>query len=186
MLVGIISQTKFYNLPNPPRHSWIMALELSKNWVSSICFPSQIPCSQKCCHYNWVYHKYDGHILCQFCTLVLYKIDSVWCLFMILDWGIHKVTYVVVSKTFHELLHTQVAQVIFAYIRLMREAGPQPWFYTELQVTEQNKFNWKEKVCWLSCPKLVYTKSVNIRLLWNWKCALWFIFGSLSKTCVNM
>jgi len=31
--------TKFYNLPNPLRHSWIMALELSKNWISSICSP---------------------------------------------------------------------------------------------------------------------------------------------------
>jgi len=26
--------TKFYNQPNPPRHSWIMALELSKSWIS--------------------------------------------------------------------------------------------------------------------------------------------------------
>jgi len=34
--------TKFYNLPIPPRHSWIMALELSKNWIGGICSPSQI------------------------------------------------------------------------------------------------------------------------------------------------
>jgi len=38
--------TKFYYLPNPPRHSWIMALELSKNWISGICSPSWISCSQ--------------------------------------------------------------------------------------------------------------------------------------------
>jgi len=65
--------TKFYNLPNPPRHSWIMALELSKNWISGICSPSWIFCSQKCCHYHWIYHKYDRCILCQFGTLVHFK-----------------------------------------------------------------------------------------------------------------
>jgi len=53
--------TKFYSLPNPIWHSWIMALELSKNWISG-----QLSCSQKCCHYHWIYHKYDGRILCQF------------------------------------------------------------------------------------------------------------------------
>jgi len=63
--------TKFYNLPNPPRHSWIMALELSKNWISVICSPSRIPCSQKCCNYHWINHKYDVRILCQFGTLVI-------------------------------------------------------------------------------------------------------------------
>jgi len=62
--------TKLYNQPNPPRHSWIMAFELSKNWISSICSPSRISCSQKCCHYHWIYHKYDGRILYQFGTLV--------------------------------------------------------------------------------------------------------------------
>jgi len=45
--------TKFYNLLNPPRHSCIMALELSKNWISGICSPSRISCSQKSCHYHW-------------------------------------------------------------------------------------------------------------------------------------
>ena len=35
--------TKFYNLPNPARHSWIVALELSKNWFSGIS-PSGISC----------------------------------------------------------------------------------------------------------------------------------------------
>jgi len=55
--------SKFYNLPNPLRHSWIMALELSKNRISGICSPSQISCSQKCCHYHWIYHKYSMHIL---------------------------------------------------------------------------------------------------------------------------
>ena len=29
-------------LINSPRHSWIMALELSKNWISGICSPSRI------------------------------------------------------------------------------------------------------------------------------------------------
>jgi len=63
--------TKFYNLLNLPRHSWIMALELSKNSISGICSPIRISCSQKCCHYHWNYDKYDGRILCQFGTLVI-------------------------------------------------------------------------------------------------------------------
>ena len=63
--------TKFYNQPNPPRHSWIMALELSKNWISSICSQVEYPAPKKCCHYHWIYHKYDGRILCRFGTLVL-------------------------------------------------------------------------------------------------------------------
>jgi len=67
--VGIISRpscipAKF------PRHFWIMNLELSKTLISGICSPSQIFCSQKCCHYHWIYHKYDGCILWQFGTLV--------------------------------------------------------------------------------------------------------------------
>ena len=47
-----------------------MALELSKNWISGICSPSRISCSQKCCHYHWINHKFDGRFLCQFGTLV--------------------------------------------------------------------------------------------------------------------
>ena len=66
MLVGIISRPSSIT-----RHFWIMALELSKNWLSSICSPSRISCSQKCCHYHWTYHKYDVRILCPFGTLVL-------------------------------------------------------------------------------------------------------------------
>ena len=62
--------TKFYNQPNPQAH-WIMALELSKNWISCICSPSQISCFQKCCHYHYIYHNYDGRILCQFGTLII-------------------------------------------------------------------------------------------------------------------
>jgi len=66
--------TKFYNLPNAksPRHSWIMALELSKNWISGIWWKFLLP---KCCHYHLIYHKYDGHILCQFGTLVSISLD---------------------------------------------------------------------------------------------------------------
>jgi len=32
--------------------------------------PSRMSCSQKCCHYHWIEHKYDGCILCQFGNLV--------------------------------------------------------------------------------------------------------------------
>jgi len=67
--------TKVYNLPNSPRHSWIMTLELSKKWISGTCSPSRISCFQKCCHYHWINHKYDGRILCQFDTLVYYYVN---------------------------------------------------------------------------------------------------------------
>jgi len=63
--------TKFYNLPNLPRHFWIMALELFKNWISNMSSLSPISCSQKRCHYHWIYHKYDMHILCLFGFLVI-------------------------------------------------------------------------------------------------------------------
>jgi len=71
--------TKFYNLPNLPRHPWIMALELSKNWISSICSPSRKSCSQKCCHYHWIYYKYDGRILCQFGPRVYFILPCQTC-----------------------------------------------------------------------------------------------------------
>jgi len=66
---GHYISTKFYNLPNPARNACIMALELSKNWISGICSPSRIFCSQKCCHFHWVYHQCDGRILCHFVFL---------------------------------------------------------------------------------------------------------------------
>ena len=45
-----------------------------KNWISCICSPSQISCSQKCCNYHCIYHKYDECILCQFGSLVIHKL----------------------------------------------------------------------------------------------------------------
>ncbi|XP_052777414.1 nardilysin-like isoform X2 [Mya arenaria] len=39
----------------------------------------------------------------------------------------------------------EVLQVIFSYIRLLKDAGTQEWFYRELQLTEDNKFRWKEQ-----------------------------------------
>ena len=96
--------TKFYNQPNPHRHSWIMALELSKNWVSDICSPSRISCSPKCCHYRWIYHKYDGHILCQFGPLVKSIIclkTSIQCLkFEVLN--LHPYQWKQVSSSIHD------------------------------------------------------------------------------------
>jgi len=50
MLVGIISRSSSITSQIPTRHSWIMALELSKKWISGICSPSRKTCSQKCCH----------------------------------------------------------------------------------------------------------------------------------------
>jgi len=38
MLVGIISRSSSINC-QIPRDSWILPLELSKNWISGICFP---------------------------------------------------------------------------------------------------------------------------------------------------
>jgi len=35
--------TKFFNQPNPPRHSWIMALELSKNWLAVSALQVEYP-----------------------------------------------------------------------------------------------------------------------------------------------
>lgn len=40
---------------------------------------------------------------------------------------------------------SQVVQVIFQYIDLMKREGPQEWFYDELRVIEETKFRWIEK-----------------------------------------
>jgi len=66
MLVGIISRLSSITSQIPSGTPRFMALELSKNWISGICSPSQISCSQKCCHYHCIYQKYDRRILCQF------------------------------------------------------------------------------------------------------------------------
>jgi len=75
MLVGIISRPSSTTCQIPLRHSWIMALKLSKNWISGICFPSRIS-FQKWCHYHWIYYKYNSRILCQFGTLVIHIFDQ--------------------------------------------------------------------------------------------------------------
>jgi len=44
--------------------TWLLKNSSSTQWVGKSC-------SQKCCHYHWIYYKYDGRILCQFGTLVI-------------------------------------------------------------------------------------------------------------------
>ena len=47
------------------------------NWPKTeLAVSAQIFCPPKCCHFHWIYHKYDGRILCQFGTLV----KSVFCI----------------------------------------------------------------------------------------------------------
>jgi len=51
----------------------IVEKQLMHSWVGKSC-------SQTCCYYHWIYHKYDGRILCQFGTLVLLmKTQTPWC-----------------------------------------------------------------------------------------------------------
>jgi len=59
--------TKFYNLPNPPGTPELWPLNCPKTELAVSDGKSSSP---KCCHCHWIYHKYDGRILCQFCTLV--------------------------------------------------------------------------------------------------------------------
>jgi len=61
--------TEFFNLPNPPTPEYY-GLWIVQKLNLGICSPSRISCSPKCCHYHWIYHKYDGHNFFQFGTLV--------------------------------------------------------------------------------------------------------------------
>ena len=49
----------------------------------------------------------------------------------------------VITNSFEYL---QVITTVFEYLTMLRKAGPQEWFYKELQVTEETCFRWKEQV----------------------------------------
>jgi len=81
MLVGIISRPRSITCQIPPGTLEFWPFNCSKTEIAvtasllskSNLLPSPPP-TKKCCNCHWIYHKYDGRILCHFGALVYFRL----------------------------------------------------------------------------------------------------------------